>query len=301
MYHSISDEPETGHPYYWINTSPARFAEHMKFLHDNNYQVISLSTAVDLIRSRSANPHSADVSSFHHSTIPPFQSSGLSSPASSLHHSIIPSFHHSNLPSRYVVLTFDDGYHDFYTGAFPVLQSYGFTATAFLPTAYVDGKRPGLRGKEHLTWDHARELSAAGISFGSHTVNHPELHDFTWSEIEFELRRSKEVIESHITTSPVDSFCYPYRFPEQDRVFTARLAENLQSAGYRYSVSARLGAGNKPQDLGFMRRLPITSADDARLFAAKLLGGYDWLHPIQLFIKKRSIARPSPSRPEVPV
>ena len=50
MYHSISDEPETGHPYYWINTSPARFTEHMKFLHDNNYEVISLSKAIELIR-----------------------------------------------------------------------------------------------------------------------------------------------------------------------------------------------------------------------------------------------------------
>ena len=214
MYHSISDEAEKGHPYYWINTSPARFAEHMKFLHDNNYEVISLSAAVDQIRSGSA-------SSSHHSTIPSFQSSGSPSPASSLHHSTIPSFHHSRSPSsgshssnhpiiqssnhakyvasssnhpitqspnqpKYVVLTFDDGYRDFYTEAFPVLRSYGFTATVFLPTAYIDGKRPGLRDKEHLTWDHARELSAAGISFGSHTVNHPELRELGWSEIEFE-------------------------------------------------------------------------------------------------------------------
>jgi hypothetical protein len=49
MYHSISDEPEHGHPYFWINTSPARFAEHMKFLQDNGYKVISLSEAVELI------------------------------------------------------------------------------------------------------------------------------------------------------------------------------------------------------------------------------------------------------------
>jgi hypothetical protein len=56
MYHSISDDPETGHPYYWINTKPALFAEHMKFLHDNNYQVIPLSTAVGMIRA--GNPKS---------------------------------------------------------------------------------------------------------------------------------------------------------------------------------------------------------------------------------------------------
>ena len=56
MYHSISSTPETGHPYYWINTKPALFAEHMKFLHDNDYQVIPLSTAVEMIRA--GNPKS---------------------------------------------------------------------------------------------------------------------------------------------------------------------------------------------------------------------------------------------------
>ena len=50
MYHSISDEPETGHPYFWINTTPALFARHMQYLADCNYQVIPLSTAVAMIR-----------------------------------------------------------------------------------------------------------------------------------------------------------------------------------------------------------------------------------------------------------
>ena len=157
MYHSISDEPEKGHPYYWINTSPARFAEQMKFLHDNNYRVISLSDAVDLIREQGSPSGSPDRSS-HHSNLPSFQSSGVatpsadsqlstrnSHPASSFHNSTIPPFHHSssqsagissshhsNLPSfqssgsdRYVVLTFDDGYRDFYTHAFPVFGNMG--------------------------------------------------------------------------------------------------------------------------------------------------------------------------------
>jgi len=54
MYHSISNEPEKGHPYFWINTSRKRFAEQMKFLKDNGYKVIPLSKAVTLI---SNNPN----------------------------------------------------------------------------------------------------------------------------------------------------------------------------------------------------------------------------------------------------
>ena len=150
MYHSISEERETGHPYYWINTSPDIFAEQMKCLHDNDYQVISLSDAVELIK--------------NHDCV-----SG--SPAAD------PTEHESRQPSplRPVVLTFDDAYLDFYTHAFPVLRRYGFTATLFLPTAYVDGRRPGIRGREHLTWEQAHELWSDTITFGSHTVNHLQL------------------------------------------------------------------------------------------------------------------------------
>ncbi|MCE5210541.1 MAG: polysaccharide deacetylase family protein [Deltaproteobacteria bacterium] len=42
MYHSISDEKETSHPYYHVNTSQAVFDAHMRYLHENNYAVISL-------------------------------------------------------------------------------------------------------------------------------------------------------------------------------------------------------------------------------------------------------------------
>src|SRR5579884_838284 len=45
-----------------------------------------------------------------------------------------------------VVITFDDGYRDFYTHAFPVLQQFGFAATMFLPTAFI-GEKP-VRFKE---------------------------------------------------------------------------------------------------------------------------------------------------------
>jgi peptidoglycan/xylan/chitin deacetylase (PgdA/CDA1 family) len=330
MYHSISDEPETGHPYYWINTSPERFAEHMKFLHDNNYQVISLSAAVDHIRSGSAcsshhptippfqsscSPSSCspspDVPSSHDSNLPSFQSSGSPSsgspsPDSSLHHSTNPPFQSSNLPSRYVVLTFDDGYRDFYTDAFPVLKRYGFTATVFLPTAYVDGKRPGLKNKEHLNWNEVRELYRAGISFGSHTVNHPQLHDLDWPEIEFELKESKAVIESQLSEAAgpfnpqpatrnsqpgssnsqlatrnsqpflVDSFCYPYKYPEADHGFLSMFTPLLRIGGYQCCLSTKIGTANTVTDLFSMRRVPISVGDDWWLFGRKLKGAYDW-------------------------
>ena len=69
---------------------------------------------------------------------------------------------------RPVVITFDDGYLDFYTNAFPILQRYGFTATMYLPTAYI-GAEQRFNGLDCLTWSQVRELHQAGIEFGAHT------------------------------------------------------------------------------------------------------------------------------------
>jgi peptidoglycan/xylan/chitin deacetylase (PgdA/CDA1 family) len=47
-----------------------------------------------------------------------------------------------SLPARAVALTFDDGLHDFYSAAFPVIESFGFPVTLYLSTYYVEYNRP---------------------------------------------------------------------------------------------------------------------------------------------------------------
>src|SRR5437016_3019018 len=46
-----------------------------------------------------------------------------------------------------VVITFDDGYRDFITEAFPVLAEYRFTATVFLVTGFTKDQRSRIHGK----------------------------------------------------------------------------------------------------------------------------------------------------------
>jgi peptidoglycan/xylan/chitin deacetylase (PgdA/CDA1 family) len=290
MYHSISDEPETGHPYYWINTSPAQFAEHMKFLYENEYQVISLKQAVEMVQAPSLKPE------FSGSTGQ--QINKLSDNPNDL-----------KKLNKPVVLTFDDGYRDFYTEAFPILQEYGFTATVFLPTAYIDGIQPSLRGKAHLSWNEVNELADRGINFGSHTVNHPQLHDLTFEEIEYEIIQSKAQIESQLNIRfeqsayiqinqtafsnlladqpfVVDSFSYPYKFQTQDEEFIVSLKSILQKTGYTNCSTTCIACANQSGDDMFLPRLPVNSGDDIPLFQAKLEGGYDWLKIIQTILKK---------------
>jgi len=75
-----------------------------------------------------------------------------------------------SLPEKPVVLTFDDGYADNYTNAFPLLQKYGMTGHFFIITDFVNEQRV-----EYMTWPQIEEMSAAGQRFGSHSRNHPDL------------------------------------------------------------------------------------------------------------------------------
>jgi peptidoglycan/xylan/chitin deacetylase (PgdA/CDA1 family) len=179
-----------------------------------------------------------------------------------------------------VVITFDDGFQDFYTNAFPALSRYGFSATMFLPTAYIDRDARKFNGVECLTWSQVRELQNAGMQFGSHTVTHPQLKNLDLKNLDDEIRCSKQRIEEELGCG-VASFSYPYAFPETDTAFQQQLGGLLQEHGYENGVSTIIGTADRADSRFFMKRLPVNSCDDVALFGAKLEGGYDWLHALQ--------------------
>lgn len=247
MYHSISDRAETGvHPYFWVNTTVDRFNAQMMFLKENQYDVMSLSRAVAML-----------------------QDAGHES---------------GERPSRFVAITFDDGFRDFHFNAFPVLQKHGFTATVFLPTEYITDHTRKMTDKEHLSWNEVFELQKQGISFGSHTVNHLQLKGINRKDVLFQIENSKKIIEDRIGAS-VESFSYPFAFPEEDKDLTLYLTNVLTDCGYKYGVSTRIGRATATDPVFFIKRLPVNSRDDDAFFRAKLEGGYDWMHKIQLASK----------------
>ena len=197
---------------------------------------------------------------------------------------------------KYVVITFDDGFRDFYTHAFPVLQKYGLTATMYLPTAYINHRAQPFLGKECLTWTEVRELHSSGVMFGSHTVTHPLLRVLCESDLENEICNSKETIENELGDS-IDSFAYPYAFPEEDKAFTHRLRDLLKTTGYHHGVCTVIGSEQSLEERYFLRRLPVNNWDDRALFRSKLRGDYNWLHTAQ-YIKK--LIRRQPGSGQMP-
>lgn len=107
------------------------------------------------------------------------------------------------LPPKPVIITFDDGYRDNYTNAFPLLRKYGFTATFFLITDLVNHKEPG-----YLTWDMVREMKAAGMHFGAHGRTHIDLSQANLDQLVWQALGSTEVFQVELG-EPARYVAYP--------------------------------------------------------------------------------------------
>lgn len=172
------------------------------------------------------------------------------------------------LPARPVVLTFDDGYADFYTDALPRLKRYGFAATLYIPTAFVGNtsrwlERMGEGMRPLLTWEQVAEISASGIECGAHTHSHPPLDWMPLTRAWDEIVHSKELLEDHLG-QPVLSFAYPYGY------YSARVKKLVQAAGFVSACAVKLAMSSLRDDPYALARLAITLESDIPTFDAAL-------------------------------
>ena len=151
-----------------------------------------------------------------------------------------------NIPNKPIILTFDDGYQDFFDNAFPRLKSIDATATIYIIANRLNG--------DYLTKEEIKNLSGQGIEVGSHTLNHPDLTTISAKQATSEINDSKTIIEN-ITGKPVISFCYP------SGKYSASTVEAVKSAGYKYATTTKSGLANFSNQYE-LKRYRVTNETD---------------------------------------
>ena len=155
------------------------------------------------------------------------------------------------LPAKKVVwLTFDDGNEDFYTIAYPILKKYKAKATNNIITGFVKKGNAG-----NLTVKQMKEMMAHGMSFQSHTVNHPDLSVNDKATQKAELTDSIDFLEDKLNTK-VNTIAYPSGRYNQTTLDLAKQTYKLGLTTNEGLASAKNGL----LSLNRVRILPTTTS-----------------------------------------
>ena len=158
----------------------------------------------------------------------------------------------SPVPSKSIVITFDDGYMDNYDNAFPILKELEMKATIFCITSNLDGSY-------YLSTDAIKEMSDYGIDIQSHTINHPKLDSLTYTQQLIELKESKRTLES-ITGKTVTSVAYPFGNFNEDTIRAAEVA------GYSLGFTTNRGLADRNDNPLKIDRIYVSSNYDLETF-----------------------------------
>ena len=160
------------------------------------------------------------------------------------------------IPKKAVVITIDDGYRSAYDIAFPILQKYGFTATLFIYTDFVDIPRSSV------TWEQLEEMKSSGFEVGSHTLSHCDLSKRLKNEneeaylkrVEKELVLSKKMIDEKLRQNTI-AIAFPYG------AYNRTILAISEKAGYKLALSVKRGGNPFFADPLTLRRTQMLGKD----------------------------------------
>ena len=170
-------------------------------------------------------------------------------------------------PPGLVALSFDDGLDDNHEVLLPILKEYGIPATVYVMTGYIGKAYPWIAEEldaRLMTEDELRELAAAGVELGAHTVTHPDLSTLDHAECLREMVESRDEVE-RITGQKVTTFAYPFCRYGDAAVAAAR------DAGFAAAVTCH-GRGDWSRFT--VKRSMVTGKDGTASFVLKVAEAY---------------------------
>ncbi|MFA6423217.1 MAG: polysaccharide deacetylase family protein [Patescibacteria group bacterium] len=150
-----------------------------------------------------------------------------------------------NFPNKSVIITFDDGYNDAFTGAYPILKKYNLFGVFYIITNKI-----GSDG--YVSWNDLKEMSQNKMIIASHSLDHPNMINLEKEKIEKELIESKLALETNLNIKVTD-FCYP-----SGKYSTANI-EELKKTGYNSAVTTKSGVSDQNSKLFELPRIRVTN------------------------------------------
>ena len=195
------------------------------------------------------------------------------------------------IKDKSLILTFDDGYRNNHTNAYPILKYYNYPATIFLATDYIGSSKPfpwldnlfegDIKIKENwlpLSWKEAAKMSQDGIIFGSHTCAHSNIRQMEKNEIKSEIVKSKNTIEEKLNKN-VTLFSYPFSLPKHRNCYSHLINSTknlLKGNGFVGACTTIIGRNYRDCDPFCLKRIQIRNTDSLFQFKAKVEGAYNW-------------------------
>lgn len=148
----------------------------------------------------------------------------------------------SKLPEKPILITFDDGYRDFYTDAYPILKKYNAKATAYIVYDFLN--RPN-----YMFSNEVLEISKDGlVEIGAHTMDHVWLRGDSLEKVKYQIEESRKKLQE-LTGKPVLSFAYPYG------AFDGQAVQVVKEAGFTDGVSTIPGIEVTEENKFFLFRI----------------------------------------------
>jgi peptidoglycan/xylan/chitin deacetylase (PgdA/CDA1 family) len=174
------------------------------------------------------------------------------------------------LPSKPVVLTFDDGFGDFYTQALPLMERHGFRSTLYVTTACVGRTaewltREGEGHRRMLSWPELRDIVDRGVDCGAHSHTHPKLDEIPRRLAREEVAASREILQDALQR-PVRTFAYPHGY------HSPKVRELVVDCGYDGAAAVRHAVSSTDDDRFALSRIIVYGGTTAPTMQRLLRG-----------------------------